>query len=256
MSNYENGLFSWRSFVLQEEEREILFEEMEKLELTALYQSFPKDADPDMVRAFLEDAQQRNISVYLLTGDPGWGLDESGAAMKKEIERAAALPGEVRGVMMDVEPYLTEEWDADRDQVMQIYVDAMERACEAAEDAGLELIACIPYFYDDLGQISRLEELVERGCHALAVMNYDKGDEAENLKAETEFAHRYERPVTTIYELQEPGKAGLSERNTYYQDGLGAVKENWRELLEEYPDLDISYALHDYTALKEVLDRE
>ena len=46
-----------------------------------------------------------------------------------------------KGVVLDVEPYLTDGWK-DRAEVLRQYVDGMCRAREAADRAGIELIAC------------------------------------------------------------------------------------------------------------------
>lgn len=201
--------------------------------------------------AFIAAAHGEGIAVYLLTGDPAWGLDGTGDSMAAEIDRAAGYGG-LRGVMMDVEPYLTQEWEADAQGVMGTYVEGMTRAREAADAAGLELVACIPYFYDSLGHAGALETLVEGGCHVLAVMSYDKKDEAENLETEAALARARGRPLIMIYELQPPGPHDLTEGNTYYNDGLGPLIKSWGRLRRRYGP-SMSYALHEYESLREVL---
>ena len=156
-----------------------------------------------------------------------------------------------KGVVLDVEPYLTDGWK-DRTEVLRRYVDGMCRAREAADRAGIELIACIPYFYDKDGT-EELERLVSKGCHSFAVMNYDRKKEVSHLKTEAGLAAAYGRPLFTICELQKPGTHGLTERNTYYALGPDGVRESWKELRGAYPDQPFSYALHDSRSLKEVL---
>ncbi len=251
--NHGNGLFSWGGSALSSEN---LFDRMERLGLTELYQHFPEDADPKLVESFLNEADSRGIDVYFLTGDPSWGLDSDGKAMLKEVDRAAAMPDTLSGIMMDTEPYLTDKWEEDPEEVMEDYVAAMAKARRAAERAGMEFVACIPYFYDTKGQTELLEKLTKDGCHALAVMNYDKKNEAANIETEADLAVQYKRPLITIYELQEPGKHELTKRNTYYHDGLSAVTDSWEQLRAHYPKLAFSYALHDYRALREVLANE
>lgn len=251
-SEHGNGLFSWHADAMEAGRQEDLFSLMKELGLTELYQHIPHTAQREAVRKFLRAAEEEGITVYMLTGDPAWGLDSSGRAMTEEISRAAGYGG-LRGVMMDVEPYLTAEWQDDPDSAMERYVQAMTAAKEAADAGGQELVACIPYFYESLGQEERLETLVNRGCHAVAVMNYDKQDEADNLENEAAFAKAYGKPLLTIYELQPPGTQDLTDRNTYYNDGLDALAESWARLERRYGDMRFSYALHEYEALKEVL---
>ena len=77
-----NGLFSWKSDVLQGAEREKLFAQMETLALTELYQYFSAEVTTEQVQDFLRAAAKHGINVYWLTGSPEWGLDEGGSAMR------------------------------------------------------------------------------------------------------------------------------------------------------------------------------
>ena len=179
--------------------------------------------------------------------------------MIEEIKRAGRCntglteAQRLRGVMMDVEPYQTAQWTGDKDGVMASFTAAMIKARQASEQASLQLIACIPYFLDEKGQEKRLAELTAEGCHALAVMNYNKKDEARQLQLEASLAAANEKPLVMIYELQAPGKHDLTERNTYYHDGLAGVAASWSTLLQQVECRQFSYALHDYEALKEVV---
>lgn len=257
-----NGLFSWSDEVPQGERRDGIFQDMAACELTILYQSFPGDAEPESVREFLRAAAEREIGVYLLTGAPEWGLDPEGADMAAEVERCGrynrGLPAgtRLRGVMMDVEPYLTEEWDQDPAGVMDAYVSGMTTARAAAQKDGLQYFACIPWFYDTKGLEEGLGELISSGCDGLAVMNYQKRDEAGQIEAEAAMARESAVPLTVIYELQAPGTHDLTEYNTYHKEGLEAVAESFRALEERFGERPLYYALHDGRALREVLERE
>lgn len=257
-----NGLFSWRGEALDRTERQALFARMKQCELTDLYQQIPADTPKETVQEFLQAAYVEGIAVYLLTGAPEWGMDANGEDMQREVARAAgynqglAEAARLRGVMMDVEPYQTRAWHGDADGVMAAYVRVMSRAKTACERQSMVYIACIPYFYDNKGQSARLEQLIQEGCHAVAVMNYHKGDEAVHLETEAALAKAAGKPLVTIYELQPPGSHGLTERNTYHREGLTAVEKNWQGLREQVDHPQFSYALHCDQALQEVLSRE
>lgn len=258
----DNGLFSWQAHVLVGEERQELFKHMKEWGLHDLYQSIPVQTEPSQVQEFLREAAEHGVAVYLLTGDPSWGLDESGTAMLEEITRVAKYnegvePNQqLRGMILDVEPYLTEEWQLDADAVMASYVTAMEKAKDAAADNSLTLLACIPYFYDTIGQEEGLIQLVKKGCDGLAVMNYHKKREAEHLATELALAEEYGKPLVTIYELQPPGKHDLTEYNTYYQDGWDGVMQSWQSLQQQISYDRFSFAIHHYMALQEVMGVE
>ena len=257
-----NGLFSWQPNVLDSEECQNLFSHMKEWGLNDLYQSVPAQAELSQVQSFLRKAAEQNITVYLLTGDPNWGLDESGSAMVEEIARVAKYneglepEQQFRGLILDVEPYLTAEWQQNDTAVMASYVAAMKKAKNAATDASLTLIACIPYFYDTIGQEEGLTQLVQEGCDGIAVMNYYKEQELEHISTELALASDYRKPLVNIYELQPPGLHGLTEYNTYYQEGWNGVMQSWQSLQQQISYAQFSFAIHHYIALQEVMGFE
>lgn len=256
------ALFSWKDSEVAEG-RSQLFSTMKELKLNTLYQGFSEELKEDEIKNFLVEASREKIDVYLLTGDPEWALDKEREVMSSKVENVLKIndgvvenPG-LKGILFDVEPYLLEEWDKqDRQEIMDNFVEEMKKAYKKAHDNGLEVILCIPYFYDDLGVSKQLEELIESGCDSVAIMNYYQGKEYENIKGEAILAAKYGKKIINIYELQAPGKYGLKDKNTYYEEGINAVEENFDSVQAAFHQDDISIAFHDYKALKEAEERE
>ncbi len=245
------GLFSWKVSVMEPEERERLFTVMRELSLTELYQYIPSRADPETTADFLSAAAEARVTVYLLTGEPEWGLDPNGDKMTHEVRRAAKLG--MAGVMMDVEIHQTPEWDRDANAALKTFVRAMINTRKFADEAGVELIACIPGNYDALGFTKRLMRLVRDGCHTVAVMNYNKRKEVVNIIKEVHYAQVFGKELINIYELQAAGKHGLMEHNTYHKEGLDAVRGSYEKLRRVFPDCELTFAIHNYDALLEVM---
>lgn len=256
------ALFSWSDDVFESENTKRLMENMDSWGVTVLFQAFPGKLKKEELRAFMAETAGRGITVYLLTGEPEWGLDPSGSDMAEEVERAAAynriLPADAQlaGVLMDTEPYLTEEWDDDMESVMDSFVSGMREVRRAARGEGLELVGCIPYYYDTKGLEAQLSALIQEGCDGLAIMNYYKEGEAEHIKTEMRLANDADIPVTVVYELKAPGEHGLTEKNTYYAEGLEGVRKSVRAMEKYYGTGSFLYALHDYEAVKEAAGRE
>lgn len=249
----QGSLFSWQKSAVIEERRE-LFSLMKEQNLTVLYQAFSKDLYEEDVADFLEKAAENKIEVYLLTGDPSWALEENRKQLMGEVERASYMG--VEGILYDVEPYLLTEWQQEPSAVMDSMAEGMREACKLAHEKDLEVILCIPYYYDTKGLTSQLETLVKDCCDQVAVMNYYRGKEAEHIETESALAKKYGKALITIYELKAPGEHGLIEENTYYGEGLQAARDNFSQLKKVYGEQTLSMAFHDYEALKEVIDHE
>lgn len=256
------ALFSWKAFEVLEGRME-LFETMKAHKLNTLYQVFSSKLEEDDIISFLEEAAEDNINVYFLEGSPEWALEEEVESMCLSVDRALEINGQageakgVKGILFDVEPYLLEEWEErGPKEVMNSFVKGMKTAYQKAHEGGLEVIVCIPYFYENLGVSEQMEALIKSCSDSVAVMNYYQEKEIEHLKTEAELSDRYGKKLINIYELQAPGEHGLKDDNTYYEEGMEGVEENFASLRKTFSGQNISIAIHEYKALLEVTGRE
>lgn len=254
------ALFSWDVAVLTGEEQDVLLQTMKRRELDVLYQYVPADTEIQEVQSFLAAADKENIKVWLLTGEPEWGLDAEGKSVQREVERAAQYnrglseDACLEGIVMDCEPYLTELWDKEPEEVMNSWAAAMERGKESSDRFGLTFMVCVPYYLDTQGYEAQLTRIIQEGCDSVAIMNYYKEEEAIHIQKEISIARDANKGVIMIYEIQHPGQYGLEEVNTYYNDGFSAIKKSWKALINEFGRRGLAPALHDYRALQELAD--
>ncbi len=247
-------MFSWHDEVFEQKEQETLFRLMREHGLTELYQDIPHDTPVSQITDLLKACKARGIRLYLLIGEPEWALDSKATELRAEIQRAALIG--CSGVMVDVEPGPTDEWKEDRDGVMTTMTKAFLQGKAAAEQDGMEMIVCLSWYYDDYGYDAELERLVSEGCDALAIMNYNREDESGQIETEAALCREYKKALINIYELQEVGEYDLEEIHTYREVGLPTLRKNWNTLRQAFPDQELSVALHDYRALKEMAGTE
>lgn len=258
----KTSIFSWDDMYIYPDQEAQVSEVMEKLGCAAVYQEFPQDIDEEIVLDYLKRRSSRKQDVYYLTGAPQWGIEEHAKSMLEQVKRVCRLNkkaekgSQFAGIVWDVEPYLTEEWDTQPDQTMEQYVKNCKTAYREAADNGLHIIVCIPNFYDKKGYEKELADLTENACDALAVMNYNKEDEAGQIRKEVELAETYGKGIIHIAELQKPGYHELIEKNTYYYDGIDAVKASFKELKKEFNYSGMGFSWHYMQPAVELLERE
>lgn len=268
------GLFSWGHDVVEIEKgksenpmSDKLFQTMGDLQLETLYQSFSEKLSMEDIRVFLKKAEEKDIDVFMLTGEPDWAEEDTEKHITDELKRADKInrkldgEAEIEGIMLDIEPYLTEKWEDSREEMMTEYAAALAEAYKTAEKLNLQMIVCVPFFYDTKGFGNELESIAANGCDGIAVMNYYKGKEIEHIETELRLAQKYGKYVINIYEFNRPDTYGVTENNTYHEEGTGAALRNFRELVEFYcmeengenqevfPAENISFAFHDFRAL-------
>ena len=255
----KKALFSWSSNVITQEKEE-LFSVMKEAKLNTLFQSISTTEDINYDE-FLTSAKNQNIKIYALTGTPEWALSEDGESMIKRVEFIAKinehLPDDtkIKGIVMDVEPYLLDGFEENRKEIMKKFISAISKTYEIAKKYDLELVVCIPYYYDHWNLESELEEIVINS-DTIAIMNYYREKEIEHMEYEAVLSRKHNKEVMTIYELQEPGLYGLTERNSYYGMSIENVYESFEEIKSYYSDQKVSVAFHEYEFLKELLENE
>lgn len=260
-SDVKYSIFSWSREEVTNH-REQFVEDLVAYQFNRVFQSFSSELSKEEISSFLSALSEQEIDVYSLTGTPEWALDPKGSSMIKRlewiVEMNESLPEQqqIKGLVIDVEPYTLDEFDWKNREVQKAFISSMTKLYEASEKENLELIIVIPYFFDSKGYQEVATKFIREISDEVAVMNYHRNREIKNLTFEAREASQAAKPLTTIYEFKRPGKHGLHDRNTYFNVGWLAAKENMDQLIQHYKDQTIHIAIHDYRAFQEVIHRE
>ena len=160
-------------------------------------------------------------NIYLLAGDPSWGVDD----MQKVVEEAEEKGAD--GVLFDIEGnYVTLASDL------------------SILESDLPIYVCMPFWLDE-----DIQEQIIKEVDGVVVMNYSKGNERLNIQKTIETAKKYGKVILTAYELQPVGEYGLEEYNTYHDDGLDAVEKNYEE---QFGGTDVGIAFHNLNMMRKL----
>ena len=257
---HDRAMYSWDHDFIYERNEPMLQKVMELTECNILYQEVSSNADARDVAAFLQRRGEKGQTVYYLCGNASWAIEEDGASMLREVQRAIdynRAAGEYKfvGIQFDVEPYCLTDFEENAEKYMAQYVKNSKLAYEAAHKAGLLVEICIPYWWESsYGYYDELEDLIANACDSVAVMNYYKKDkEAYHIEHEVALCKKYNKRIINITETIPPGLHGLTENNTYYNDGIDAIEEMWN-ILDGYFQYDkMGYAFHWMEVIIELL---
>ena len=158
-------------------------------------------------------------NIYLLAGDPSWGVDD----MEQVVEEAEEKRAD--GVLFDIEGnYVT----------LASNLSLLE--------SNLPIYVCMPFWLEE-----ELQEQIIKEVDGVVVMNYSKGNERLNIQKTIEMAEKCGKVILTAYELQPVGEYGLEEYNTYHDDGLDAVEKNYEE---QFGGTDVGIAFHNLNMMR------
>lgn len=228
----KTSVFSW--FQDQVDKRDETFQLLERHQIDRIYQLFKHDISVESAQYFLKSAQAYKKDVYLLAGEAEWALEKYRQEIGHYIEWAAQFNPLIRGIVLDIEPHTLEEFKANSKIIMKSFTENLKYAYSLAKSYQLKVILCLPYYFDQLGFYA----------------------EVEHLRFEAKLSLKYNKPIQTIYELQPPGKYGLTNQNTYYNQGLEVLYRNYKNLKAAYGSQTISLSLHEFKTFKELTNRK
>lgn len=240
------GVFSWDHIPNRDD-----YDCMLKNGISEIYQYMKPEYTDMAVRMFLESMDELEITVYLLAGEPDWCYESNYPHMVECIDKVrnwnnlVDKRARIKGIVFDLEPYVLDKWHSTPDQILEEYVaNVIKIKEEAAKDENpLKIYFCIPYSYDITNRENTLRAII-RESDGVFVMNYFKGKEIEHISREAALCSWYKKRIVNIYELQPGLLSQTTDTITYYRDGLGALRDNYRQLKEAYPDDNIDLAYH------------
>lgn len=245
----KRSLFSWNSKDIVNEDSQ-LFSIMKQYSINTLYQSF----DKDNYEYFFKQCQQKNIQVYDLCGDKKFALKKNYQALENEINESLSLKKTyplLKGIVLDIEPYLLIDWKDNQNQILQEFLDNLKKVYKICQDQQYTMIVCIPYYYDTLHHNNFLKTLIQSCCDGIAIMNYYKKDESQHIQYEVKLTKTYHKQCIVIYEMNKPYKDGITEMNTYYHDGINKAIESFEKIKKDH-GINMMMSFHDYHALCDI----
>lgn len=122
------------------------------------------------LRTLVAGAHAHGIAVDALGGDPAWV--DSPAWVIRHWVRPTLATGLFDGLHVDVEPYVTPAWDADRPAAVRRYVAVLTAVARAAGTTPVE--ADIPFWFDTVAGTrgTRLDAEVMSLVSGVTVMAY------------------------------------------------------------------------------------
>ena len=257
------GLFSWHNDIYydmhiinsdedNENDSEIFENIIKNFNITEIYQHFSSNDSFETINQFVNNCYQYNLKIYTLDGEPEW-YKKSGKLLEEiqlvqDINEQLPDGQMISGIVFDIEPYLLSKWDKKQEAIMEDLENTIKEIYNKKEN--LEVLYCIPYFYDSKGYEETVRRLAKYS-DGILVMNYYKGSELKHIETEYNLCNKYNKKIITIYEIQPPDRDNIDKINSYYHDGNAVVEENFLEIYNYFQDENVGMAYHDYDSLKQ-----
>ncbi len=251
------SIFSWSMMLLNDGAFFDLSRMLTQLGIGRVYQEIPEAyLSRTETAVMVDNLSKLGIETVFLTGERKWGygdLDEFYRQIDAlcEFNEGLGASAPIKTVALDVESYTLKAWSDGPEEYFERFVERMADAYQYAHERGFSVVQVIPTHLDTISR-ELFEELVQRCCDELSVMNYMKDQELSGIWNEVLVCRKLGKPVETIFETMPRNDTySVTEEKTYFYDGMEALKKAERTLLDLYGDsLGISY--HHYQTLYHV----
>lgn len=189
----DKATWLWDASIIRNQSKEIL-DFMEKEDVTTIFLQIQEEVDDEDYRQFIRSAQDMNIAVHALGGEPDWAYaDQRGEGAQflswlDEYNKNSDPKERFQGVQLDVEPYVLRRWKREQKKVVDEWSGNMESWVQEAKEQGLRVSAAVPFWLDSIpgpGDSDSFSRWILEQTDAVAVMSYrDTGDQMYELSRE------------------------------------------------------------------------
>ncbi|MCY9518031.1 hypothetical protein [Paenibacillus apiarius] len=266
---HRKAIWIWQADRIESESDQLLTF-VKQNEVNLLYLHVDMDIPQSSYREFIREAAGSGIEVHALAGHPAWALDTHRDRMMKLIQWVKmyndnASPEErIRGIHLDIEPYLLPEWETEREALVTSWMGNMEYFLQSAKDeVNVEISADMPVWFDSIAvagmaENSLAEWMIKRFDH-ITLMAYRHELEGDNgilelVKHEMEMGDKHDAKLLVGVNA----KPMEEKHTTFYNKGTTAMKEALQKLTERlgaHPSF-AGTSIHDYRYWRSMEERE
>lgn len=246
----------WQSETIGEDGQQVLGF-CEQNGITLIYLRVDANKPYDYYQSFIREATAKGIEVHAVAGHPAWSLAGNQQRMikiarwVKQYNQAVSRSEQIRGIQLDIEPYLLPQWQTERERVIREWQANIETFTdELKQDGELEASVALPFWLDDTPtpgdpDLPLSKWLISR-FDTVCIMAYRDTLEGPNgllalVEQEMKQADELQRSVLIAVNMKEieDDHASLAEE--------GAAEMN--RLLEQLPERLADHASYSGTAI-------
>lgn len=256
----------WQSEMIGRERQQIL-DFCKSNDITIIYLRIEMNKPYDYYRAFIREAAAMGIEVHAVAGHPAWALKSNEKRMMnivhwvKSYNREAEKNERIRGIQLDIEPYLLPFWEEDQERIIREWQQNVQVFTEeVTKEQDLVSSAAIPFWLDDIPaqgtEEMSLSSWMISQFDTVCIMAYRDTLSGQNgilalIDQEMKEADALGSRVLVAVNMKQ-----LEEDHTSYaEEGVDEMNRQLGQLpeeLEDHPSFS-GVAIHDYRYWKEAV---
>lgn len=245
------SLWVWKYDVVENPKHRMeMFKLCDRTNVTTMYLYFgstPTEEGEEYrkkLAEFLKESHAKGIKIEALTGNPVWSLKEYHKMaldwVKGFLEFNKGRPEDERvdGVSLDVEPYLTQEWNTKKEEIKGDYLEFLKKCRQLIDSYKEEFVfgMAIPFFYDREDDGAFEEEIFKYIDYAALMDYYDTTqDIVDKARFHIDMANRMKKKIVIGVETQNLVEMKQGKpRNTFFEEGWEDMERALQKTAEVY----------------------
>ncbi len=260
----QKGTWIWDAAVIKTDQNSI-FQFAKDNKLTTIYLHIDTDINRAVYQQFVRAANERQLKVEALGGNPNWALNSNQARIKEFITwvanyNAAVDPKErFQGLHFDIEPYLLSDWKLNKLKVIENWIDSMRFIEKETKATKIPVTLDVPFWVSTIkipNTNYNLSAWLLEKFDCLVIMDYRNfaiGNDGivENAKTMLREASTLKKQIVIAVDTAQSAE---SARTTFYSMSMESMEKEL-QLVEKNLSVYTSYAgiaVHDYKNWKEM----
>ncbi|MBU9713994.1 hypothetical protein [Evansella tamaricis] len=232
------------SLIESEESTEKVRNFLHENNVETVYLQVDRNISYESYRKFIKTIKELGISVHALDGTPTWGPIEHQTFIRwlTGYQQSTEMDGAFDGIHLDIEPYLRDDWEGERNDVIAVYQESILQMLEEAKHLNLSFGADIPFWFDEIeyrngfGEGKLAHWLIDK-VDNITIMAYRTESEGENgiidiVSQEMEWANEMGKNIIIAVEtvpLPEEYITFYGSAKEELEVQLGIVKERYEK---------------------------
>lgn len=195
-------------------------------------------------KSFIANAGKKNIAVYALDGSANWASPDGDQYRIKffnwvtNYQKNSLKTQRFKGVHLDVEPYLNENYEKNSNLVLAKYQECLLKSKISSKKLKLDFSIDIPFWfyktqYNNKYGNGNLAEWIFKNVKAVTIMAYRDSSMGviEISKAQMDLSKKYKVKATIAVET---GKSSEGDFVTFYEEGQTYMYNQLRIVANKY----------------------
>lgn len=256
----------WDAHIL-ETDMDRTLSSINEMNIQSVYLQYSSKVSHEAYKQFISSLQKTGVNVYALDGAPNWGITNHESKQQfldwlQDYQAHALDHEQFKGIHLDVEPYLLDNWEKDQEEIVSLYQTLLLQLKDFASNINISLGVDIPFWFDQVTYDNQygqgyLSQWIIQNTDETTLMAYRDFAKGKNgiidiSSTEVDWAEQANKKIVIAVEAEELPES----HTTFYDNDKHALASEIEWVQAHYKDRIAGIAIHSFEGMRTLLQEE